>query len=83
MLTLDSTFLNGERGNLAKESKFTLVGCQRDLPFSVDCTEDLGNYVKQVSSSCSDFPCLHALFSSVITQTEIPGYIISSVLVSS
>lgn len=27
---------NGERGNLTKESKFTPIGCQRNLPFSVD-----------------------------------------------
>lgn len=61
-LALDSTLLNGERGNLAKENKFSIMGCQRDLPLSADCTENLGNYGKQVSSSCSDICCLHALF---------------------
>lgn len=28
--------LNGDRGNVTKESKFTPIGCQRNLPFSVD-----------------------------------------------
>lgn len=65
MLTLGSAFLSRDGGILAKDSKVTLIGCQRDLPFSVDCAKDLGNYVKLVSSSCSDFPRLHVLFSSV------------------